>query len=240
MARFDKDIPPLLHDARLSDCRWDGHLKTFVLSFQCLRRNLDGTNIENSTVNLKLSDVARIQTHYSPASVTVKPSEFVTGSRLKRTDLDEWRHGAVDASLAINSPQAEFEMETAYARELLVGDLESCPHESPLRVHITFEPNNYGPQGTPTGLSIGCDSLATFAIGVPLDIETWKLQFENTPKATMSRRPGMKKPSSPMDYGGLDRVGQVPLGRKGGRGSGLPTNSRSGRPGPTAGICRGD
>jgi hypothetical protein len=173
-----QEIPPLLHDARLSDCRWDQHLRTLQLSFRCLRRNVDGTAIEDSTVDLKLGGVERVVAYYSPASVTVKPSEFQPPSRIDLTDLEEWQHEAVEAHLAINSPQAEFEEETACLREALVGDLDDRPGESPLRVHVSFEPHNYGPQGTITGLSIDCDSLEPFTNGFPLDIETWERQFE--------------------------------------------------------------
>jgi hypothetical protein len=173
-----QDIPPLLHDARLSDCRWDQHLRTLQLSFRCLRRNVDGTPIEDSTVDLKLGGVERIVAHYSPASVMVKPSEFQPHSRIDLADLEEWRTEAVEAHLAINSRQAEFEEATACLREATVGDLDDRPGESPLRVHVSFEPHNYGPQGTVTGLCIGCGSLEPFANGVPLDIETWDRQFE--------------------------------------------------------------
>jgi hypothetical protein len=178
MASSLKDIPPLLHDARLTDCRWDHHLKTLDLSFQCLRRNVDGTPIEDSTVDLKLGGIERVVAHYSPASVTVKPSEFEPGSRTTLADLEEWPHGAVEAHLAIDSPQAEFDAAKACVREALIGDLEDRPAESPLRVHVSFEPHNHGPQGTAMGLSIDCDSLEPFTNGVPLDIETWERQFE--------------------------------------------------------------
>lgn len=173
-----KDIPPLLHDARLSDCRWDGQLKTLDLCFRCLRRNVDGTPIEAGTVDLKLGGVERVVAYYSPAGVTVKPSEFEPGSRIALADLDDWPHGAVEAHLAINSPQADFGATTACLRESLLGDLEDYPGESPLRVHVSFEPHNYGPQATATALYIDCDSLEPFTNGVPLGIETWVRQFE--------------------------------------------------------------
>jgi hypothetical protein len=178
MASTLKAIPPLLHDARLSDCRRDRSLKTLDLSFQCLRRNVDGTPIGDSTVDLKLGGVERIVAFYSPASVMVKPSEFEPGSRITLADLEEWPHGAVEAHLAINSPQAEFNAATACAREPLVGDLNHRTGEPPLRVHVTFEPHGYGPQATVTGLSVDCDSLEQFTNGVPLDNETWERQFE--------------------------------------------------------------
>ncbi len=123
-----KHIPSLLHDARLTDCHWDRHLKTLDLSFQCLRRNVDGTPMEDSTVDLKLGGVERVVADYSPASVTMRPSEFETGSRITLADLEEWPKGAVEAHLAINSPQAEFDAATACVREALVGDLGDRPH----------------------------------------------------------------------------------------------------------------
>ena len=173
-----KDIPPLLHDARLSDCRWDGHLKTLDLSFQCLRRNVDGTPIKDSTVDLKFGGVEQVVANYSPASVTVKPSEFEPGTRTTLADLEEWPHAAGEAHLAINSPQAEFDAAMACVQETLVGDLEDRHADTPLRVHVSFEPRNHGPQGTVMGLSIDCDSLEPFTNGVPLEIEMWEKQYE--------------------------------------------------------------
>ena len=178
MASALKDIPPLLHDARLGDCRWDGHLKTLDLGFRCLRRNVDGTPIGDGTVDLKLGGVERVVAYYSPASVTVRPSEFEPGARITPADLEAWPHGAVEARLAINSPQAEFDAATACYREALVGDPEDHPADTPLRVHVTFEPHDHGPQGTVMGLSIDCDSLEPYTNGVPLDIATWERQFE--------------------------------------------------------------
>jgi hypothetical protein len=173
-----QDIPPLMHDARLSDCRWDCHLKTLHLSFRCLRRNVDGTPIEDSTVDLKLDGVERIVAYYSPANVTVKPSEFEPSSRIAPHDLEEWSYGPIEAHISINSLQAEFELESACVREALVGELKEHSSESSLRVHVSFEPHNYGPEGTTTGIAIDCDSLESFTNGVPLDIETWERQFE--------------------------------------------------------------
>jgi hypothetical protein len=178
MASTFKDIPPLLHDARLSDCRWDCHLKTLHLCFRCLRRNVDGTPIEDSTVDLRLGGVERVVAHYSPSSVTVKPSEFEPGTRLQLTDLEDWPYGAVEAHLAINSSQADFEEATACVREIIVGDPKDSPAEAQLRVHVSLEPQNYGPQGATTSLSIDCDSLEPVTNGIPLAIETWERQYE--------------------------------------------------------------
>src|SRR6516164_8933369 len=45
------DIPPLLHDGTLNAFHWDRYLRTLNLSFECLRRNVDGTPIEDRTVD---------------------------------------------------------------------------------------------------------------------------------------------------------------------------------------------
>src|SRR5262245_27359968 len=120
MASSLKDIPSLLHDARLIECRWDRQLKTLDLCFDCLRRNVDGTPIEDSVVDLTMGGVERVVAQYAPASFTVKPSEFEPSSRMTLADLEDWPHREVEAHLAINSPQAEFDAATACVREALV------------------------------------------------------------------------------------------------------------------------
>jgi hypothetical protein len=173
-----KDIPPLLHDARLTGCRWDRHSKTFDLSFRCLRRNVDGTPIENSTVNLELRGVEQIVADYSPASLTVKPSDFEPPFRITLAELEEWPEGSIEAQVVINSPQAEFDSATACVRETLIGGLDDSSAMSSLRVHVYFEPHGHVPESTAMGLSIHCDSLEPSTNGVPLDIDTWKRQFQ--------------------------------------------------------------
>ncbi len=172
-----RDIPPLLHDARLSACRWDRDLHTLTLSFLCLRRNVDGTPIEPSAVDLKLSGVERIAAYYSPAGVLVKPSEFELDMRIRLADIEDWPYEPTEAHLAINSPQAEFEEATACVREGLFGDRGESD-ESPLRIHLAFEPHNHGRCGVASALAINCDEVEPFTNGVPLDIGTWGRQFE--------------------------------------------------------------
>jgi hypothetical protein len=177
MACTLKDIPPLLHDARLSGCRWDNHLKTLHLCFQCLRRNVDGTPIADNTVDLKLAGVERLVAYYSPANVLVKPSAFKLGSRITLADLEDW-HGSVDANLAINSPQSEFEAATSCVRETLFGESgDDVLGECELQVHVSFEPHQYGLDAATTSLCISCDTLEPLTNGIPLDIETWQDQY---------------------------------------------------------------
>ena len=152
-----KDFPPLLHDARLTDCRWDRHLKTLDLGFHCLRRNDDGTPIEDSTVDLKLGGVEQIVAHYSPASVTVRLSEFESPSRTTLADLEEWPHGAVEAQLSISSPQAEFDEATACVRESLAGD----PRGRPATRRCGSTSRSSRTTTDPKARSWGCPATAT-------------------------------------------------------------------------------
>lgn len=172
-----KDIPSLLHDALLTDCRWDYHLRTLVLCFQCLRRHVDGTPIEDSAVDLRLTGVEKVTACCSPASIFVKPSDFKPDHRISLADLEVWPNGAVEAHLAINSLQSEFEAETSCVRETLFGKPDDHD-EPPLRIQVSFEPHNYGPEATSSSLLVDCDSIEPFSNGLPLDIETWQRQFE--------------------------------------------------------------
>lgn len=178
MARTLHEIPSLLHEARLSDCRWDHRLKALHLSFHCLRRNTDGTPIEDTTVELRLDGVESIVGYYSPANVTVKPSEFVVNARITIADLEEWPHRATEAHIAVNSLQLDFDLATSCVQETILGEQGQHPRESELRIHISFEPTNYRDQAASSSLFIACDSMEPFTNGVPLDIELWHSQFE--------------------------------------------------------------
>ncbi|HVX15917.1 MAG TPA: hypothetical protein VHC22_32335 [Pirellulales bacterium] len=169
-------IPPLLHDARLTEFAWDCNLRTLHTLLQCLRRNVDGTPIEDPTVELKLGGVSHIRAHYSPADFSVRPSEFDLERRIQIGDLEDWPHGECEASLAVNSLHSEFDLETSCVQETLFGEQED--NESPLRVHICLNPYNYGPKAARDSLFIACDSIEAFAQGVPLDIELWQRQFD--------------------------------------------------------------
>jgi hypothetical protein len=171
-----QDIPPLLHDARLLTLAWDSPLRSLRLFLSCLRRNVDGSPIEDTTVELRLDGVEQIAAYYAPASVEVRPSEFVVNTRLTIDDLENWSRQPNEAYLAVNSRQADFELATSSVQEALFG--AQGQGQSELRVHLSFAPESYGREAATTSLFIACDSIQPFATGVMLDIDTWQREFE--------------------------------------------------------------
>jgi hypothetical protein len=173
MTESISEIPHLLHDARLIDCSWDELLRSVTLTFECLRRNVDGTEIENRSVDIVLSNVTQVIAYYSPASAVIRPSEFKVKTPITLRDLSDWPYKGREAHLAINSPRSQFELQTACVRDVLLGEEE----EVPLQVSLLFETNYYGPDGATSSLRFSCDSLQPFTNGVPLDIGLWEKQF---------------------------------------------------------------
>ncbi|MGH7139594.1 MAG: hypothetical protein ACREHD_27965, partial [Pirellulales bacterium] len=153
-------------------------LKTLTLCLQCLRRNVDGTPIEDSSVELRLEGVDQITAFYSPANILVKPSEFEPHDRITLADLQDWPHGGVEARLSINSGHAEFEMETSCFQDVLVGETVDQARTSPLRIHVFFQSPSHGLHTADTNLFIACDAIEPFFGGMPLDIKLWQSQFD--------------------------------------------------------------
>ncbi len=167
-------IPPLLHDARLTDWHWDSQLRSMRWYFSCLRRNEDGSPIADTTVELRMEGVEQVVAYYAPARCDVKPSEFVVWNRLAVDNLGGWPGHPTEARIAINSRQADFDMATSCIQEVL-GD-GSGP--SGLRIHLFFVPHSYSPDAAVLGLLVACDSIQPFTTGVPLDVDAWTRLFE--------------------------------------------------------------
>jgi hypothetical protein len=150
------------------------------LFFSCLRRNIDGSAIEDPTVELRLERVEQISAYYAPANLESKPSDFVMSSRLSSHDLVDWSGQPNEAYLVVNSLQAQFEMDTACAKDELVGgsELDDNFFDSSLRIYLSLQPHSYAKDAISANLRIVCDSMQAFAKGVPLDMATWMSQFE--------------------------------------------------------------
>lgn len=169
-----QEIPSLLHDARLTGLHWDSQLRWMRWYFYCLRRNEDGSPIEDATVELRMEGVEQVVAYYAPARCDVKPSEFVVPDRLSVDDLAGWSRRPAEATTAVNSGQADFDLATSCVRDVLVV----APGQSDLRIHLSFVPHAYTPNSVVLGLLVACDSIQPFATGVPLDVDTWTRQFE--------------------------------------------------------------
>src|SRR5687768_15635360 len=99
MADWYQEIPTLLHDAQFTGLQWEPHLRRIQLDFDCLRRNEDGSSLDDPVVELHLDSVEQLVAYYAPADLEVRPSEFVVRSRLSAADLVDWSQPAGEASL---------------------------------------------------------------------------------------------------------------------------------------------
>src|SRR4029077_8832730 len=135
-----REIPSLLHEARLIDLEWEPTLALLRAAFACLRRNSDGTTIEDTTVELRMDGVEAIAAYYSPANVEVRPSVFAVPCRIVAEELQECSRDALEVALAIKSTRADFDMEASGVTDWLVGQpLIERSDSTPFRIHLTFE-----------------------------------------------------------------------------------------------------
>src|SRR5262245_35417231 len=121
MAVSINDITALLHEARLLSVEWKPEMAELRLSFECLRRNTDGSAMADRSVDLLLAGVERIAAYYSPAAVEVRPSKFNYSSVLREADLADWMHPPNEAYFSVNSGRQAWEMATSGRIDWLVG-----------------------------------------------------------------------------------------------------------------------
>ena len=107
------DIPSLLHESQLVDLEWQKELARLRLSFQCLRRHVDGTEIDDPTVILCLSGVSGLAAYYSSAAVEGRSSDLVIEEPLSEAALSNWSLAPTEVRFHINSPHQALDMETA-------------------------------------------------------------------------------------------------------------------------------
>lgn len=100
-----KLISDLLRDATLVGVFWDRPLATMVLTFACLRRKADGSELEERSVSFQLRDVAAVVIGYDSTWPETRPSQFDPGGRITPADLAEWRFRPQEAALPIDSPR---------------------------------------------------------------------------------------------------------------------------------------
>ncbi len=172
------EISRLLHDASLTDLNWDPRLRTLRLCFSCLRRNLDGSPIEDPTVELRLGGVEEIVAYYSPGIIGVKPSEFDLENRLTAGDLELWPGSPDEAQLTIDSPHAEFMTATSCIKEVLFTEPDRVRVERCLQVYLSFPPLTCLPIAAESGIAVACNSVQPYSAGVFLDIDAWKAEFD--------------------------------------------------------------
>lgn len=174
-----QDIPALLHEARLFDLEWKPEMAELRLSFACLRRNTDGSEMADTSVDLVLAGVERIAAFYSPAAIEVRPSTFRVASPLSMADLIEWQRPAVEAHPYINSVCRAWDMATSSHIDWLAGSPVDplIAGSGLLSVSLLFD-RPYRNDAAETTLFVQCASIQAMAGGVPLALEDWSEQYD--------------------------------------------------------------
>ena len=108
-----EDIPHLLHDARLVNLHWQRDLRQLRVAFHCLRRRVDGTEIEDPNVELLLTGTSGLAAYYSPAAVDVQAKDFAVEEPLSESTLSNWSMPPVGVGVYVNSLHQALGMETA-------------------------------------------------------------------------------------------------------------------------------
>jgi hypothetical protein len=165
-------IPDLLHDAVLTNLEWRRDVAKMQLAFACLRRNSEGSPLEDP-VELVLEGVTGIAVYYAPAAIEEKPSRFEVTEELTEADLGVWSDQVIP--LYINSKVEGFEMRTASCVNWIVGE---STESSPLDICIVKETFSSRSRGVRTGLLIQCANLQAMSGYLPLGIDEWAEQFD--------------------------------------------------------------
>jgi hypothetical protein len=170
-------ITQLLHDATLHDLAWDRAIATLTARFDCLRRNTDGSELPDRSVEFRLTGVRALAVGYDSVHLDTRPSQFEPPRRITAADLSAWPFKPQEAALWINSELVEDALDSARLT-WLAGDGPSV-REAPCTFCITFEPW-YGFGGTPplnVQLLAAGDDFTVTSAGVPLDLDEWEKQF---------------------------------------------------------------
>lgn len=174
-----KRIERLLHDATVADVTWDRALSLFTLRFNCLRRNPDGSDMDDRAVEFRLTGVRVIAVGYDSASLEMRPSRFEPHRRVTPGDLADWPFRPQEASLRIDSAAVVEDALDSARLDWLAGngpDLRAAPRT----FCLTFDQwTDFGMPVIHVRLLVGGDKFTVVdGGGVPFDVEVWEQQFE--------------------------------------------------------------
>jgi len=91
-------LSELLHDASLITGLWDADTRTLSFRLDCLRRAVDGSELADRSVELRVTDVVAIAVSYDTSNPELRPSELEVpdGLRIDVNRLDSIPESPVD------------------------------------------------------------------------------------------------------------------------------------------------
>lgn len=161
------DLPNLLHDARLTYFAWKPAEANVSLFFNCLRRNVNGSEIADPTVRVVLSCVKTLTVAYDAAC---RPSEFTPPALLTAAGLQSY-YCNDEPVVWLNHPHSESRFLSAIRVDWFAGtvnDLTACAY----RVGLSFG------HGLPyLSILLGGAQLEAFAGRKRLSLALWGAQY---------------------------------------------------------------
>lgn len=170
-------LPELLYDATLTALEWQAELAVLLMTFDCLRRNADGTEIANREVEVKAEGVACIAAYYNPAKISKRPSEFALKLPFTVRDLQRWNQQPAKATLSVNSRHDRFLMATSWRIDELVGQYgRGATPQNACALHLQFE-HDCGDDDCEACLYAEGSSIRILSGGLPLALPEWEKQY---------------------------------------------------------------
>jgi hypothetical protein len=170
------DFSRLLHDAQLVLVEWDRPLGKLSLAYKCLRQNVDGTKMDDTTVTLTLANVTALAVGYESSSLTMRPPQFALAKRIRAKDLTNWPFRTQEAGLVINPVTLEDTLD-AVILDWMTGDAQAM-RSAPMQWVVSFDQwLDFGMPIVYVRLLAGGDSYSIEGNGVPLDVKDWEAQY---------------------------------------------------------------
>lgn len=152
-------------------------MATLTARFDCLRRNTDGSEMADRTVEFRLGNVTTLAVGYDSAFLETRPSQFDPPRRITGDELADWPFRPQEAALSINSTVIEDALDSARL-DWLAGD-EPTLRDARCTLCLTFDQwGDFGKPMLPVQLLAGGDDLAITSGGLPLDLSEWAKEFE--------------------------------------------------------------
>lgn len=182
-----RGVAAVTRESRLLDGSWDPLARRLMLHIDCLRRNVDGSPLSDTSVELHMAGVVAIAVAYDPKWPEERPSELRLAPERVLASLQPWPLDPQELVLHVNSVADQEQLDMAARVGWILGDSEHG-RAAPMRVSFNFD---WGPAAGM--LWIASDALASFAAGRALGIDTWIDQFDAWWRDWVARAPARRR-----------------------------------------------